>query len=79
VLSRKAASVVRANPPSSGGEAGDILGNGAGAARNVQLPDDHIQFSAAAHFCSLLMGTVSFCSASAHEWEHHSQVCAFIE
>jgi hypothetical protein len=38
--------------PSSGDEAGAILGNGARAARDVRLAADHIRLAAAVPFCS---------------------------
>jgi hypothetical protein len=42
------------NGPSSGGRSwGHPRGNGAGAARDVQLPADHIGFAAADQFCTL--------------------------
>jgi hypothetical protein len=42
------------NGPSSGGRSwGHLRGNGAGAARDVQLPADHIRFAAADPFCTV--------------------------
>ena len=42
------------NGPSSGGRSwGRLRGNGAGAARDVQPPADHIRLVAADQFCTL--------------------------
>jgi hypothetical protein len=52
--SHRNARVPQETAPVRGGRSwGHLRGNGAGAARDVQLPADHIRFAAADQFCTL--------------------------